>query len=520
MKRANRRIFKDSLIVTLINILGQICGFVFTMLVARKFGAGLAADAYYLAIVIPVTFVGIASGLLRVVFVPFLVEERIKNPERIQNLLGSIISFMLIVSCICAVILAMLSYFNILELGQGHEVKALTRILLLELILLIPLTIMTEFLFAIYNAYQKFALAEFANTLRYIIVIPFIVFVTEIIGIHALAIGHVIGQFIAFLLAAWIVYRQLGIGLKLRFDFDSAFKRILRLSIVPFVSYAIALFTPLISILTASYLAKGSVSIYSYAQKLAIIPTLVVGTGFLGVLVSHWSKYDSESDNKQFETSLNRSVSILITYLIPIVVLLYLLKEPLIQLLLQRGEFSEDAVLKTAEVFSFLAIAVLPTYLNMVIVRVLYIKKDMMSIFWLSSLRIVLHLLMCYFLAIVLLQGTVGIALSYLISISLVAVITFVIVHNNYMHFSMSMLGINTFKSLIGCLLMFICIYLFKAIGNALIVKSGLIVEILGISIIGALIYLIALKLVRHSDIVVVTEAVLNLRKKKSNLAA
>jgi len=56
MTSINRRIFKDSIVVTLLDLVGQALGFVVTMLVAKNFGANWVTDAYYLAFIIPGTF--------------------------------------------------------------------------------------------------------------------------------------------------------------------------------------------------------------------------------------------------------------------------------------------------------------------------------------------------------------------------------------------------------------------------------------------------------------------------------
>lgn len=513
MTSINRQIFRDSVIVTALGILGQVLGYMVTMLVAKFFGANWITDAYYFAAIIPGTFAAIISGVVRLVVVPVFVEERIKNPESFQDTIGATISITIIVSCIGMIMVAILSYSDIFSFGQNQETKALTRILLLELLPLIPFTIIAGVFGAVYNSFQRFGLAELANLVNYVVTLLALIFFTKSFGIHPLIFGNVIGQFLTLLLSGWIVYKKLGVDIRPRFTFNAAFKRMMRLSFLPFLTYTMALFNPLISRIIASHLTSGSISVIGYAEKIAIIPSMILGTGFMGVLVSHWSKTVAEGDEQQLQKSLNRSVSLLIMVLAPIVVGLFILREPLIRLLLQRGAFNEEAVVITTEIFSILVIAVIPTYLHMVIGRIFYIKKDMVSLFLVTSLGMGFHLLLSYFFAIMLGKGPAGIAVSNLISMSIVAFTTTLLVHKRYIRFSMDMQGGNILKALAGCILMSLCIYLFQYFGQELIMKWGLVLKIFSVTLIGGAIYIGFLWLVHHPDLIAVSEMVFGSRK-------
>lgn len=504
MTSINRKIFKDSIVVTLLGLVGQGLGFVVTMLVAKKFGANWITDSYYLAFIIPGTFVGIIGGVVKIVFVPVFVEERINNPENVSEIIGSIITAMLIASIVGVIIVATLSYSNVLSFGQSPEARALTQVLLIELLPLIPLTILSGIFGAVYNSYQQFGLAEVANSVRYAVVVATLVFLSKSFGIHSLVFGHVVGQFFTLLLIGWIVHKKLGLDIRPRFTFNPAFKRMFRMSLLPFLSYVLAQFNPLISRLIASFLTVGSISVISYAQKLAVIPTLVIGTGFMGVIVSYWSKSAAEGDEQQLQNSVNRSVSMLLTILTPIVVGLYILREPLIRLLLQRGAFGDEAVVVTAGVFSIFIIAVVPTYLHMVICRVLFVKHDIVSLFWLSLLGMGLHSILSYVLAIVLQMGPKGIALSTLASGSIVTITTTFIVYKYHVRLSLQELGNSMLRIMGGCLIMVCIIFLFQHFAQALIIKGGLFFEIFSVSLIGGVIYIGFLRLVCHPDVIAI----------------
>lgn len=517
MKSISRRIFKDSLIVTLFGVVGQALGFVAMMMIAKMYGANWITDAYYMAFIIPGTFTGIMFGLIKIVFVPFFVEERIKNPENVRHIFNMAISAMMICSIIGMIAVALLSYLNILSFGQNPEGKALTQILIFELLPLIPLTIISGVLSAIYNSYQRFGLEELANLLRYIAVIPALILLTGYMGIHALVLGHVAGQLLTLLFSAWLVYKKLGLSFRFHFTFSSDFKRILRSSILPFLSYSMALFNPLISRIVASFLDAGSITIITYAQRIALIPSLVIGSGFLGVLVSHWSKSSVEGKDEQLQRSVIRSFSMMITIITPIVIGLYVLREPLIRLLLQRGAFNENAVVVTAGVFSIFVVAVIPTYLHRLVGRVLFVKQDMISLFLVTCLGVGIHLLLTYVLAIILDMGPSGIALSTLISITVVSCTTIFIVHDKYIRFSVESLGGNIFKTLIGCMIMFFGIYLFHYFSKDWLLNHSLLFEIIGTGIIGGSIYMGFLWLVNHPDFIVISEMGLNMIKKKKH---
>jgi len=489
------------------------------MLVAKNFGANWITDSYYLAFIIPGTFVAIVGGVIKIVFIPVFVEERIKNPKSVEGMIGSTITAMLIASAVSIIIVAILSYSNVLSLGQSPEAKALVRVLLIELIPLIPLTIISAVFVAVYNSYQRFGLPQIINSVRYLIVIAALVFLSKSFGIHSLVFGHVAGQFFTLLACGWIVHKKLGLDISPRFTFSPAFKRMFRMSFLPFLSYVMAQFNPLISRFIASFLTVGSISVISYAQKLAVIPTLVIGTGFMGVIASYWSKSAAEGDEQQLQNSLNRSVSMLLTILTPIVVGLHILREPLIRLLLQRGAFGEDTVMVTAGVFSILIIAVIPTYLYMIVIRILFVKQDMVVIFFLGLISMFLQLILSYFLAITIQMGIEGIALSTLTSSSVVALLTIFVVHKRYVRISIKTMANNIIGVIAGCLIMGISIFWVKNWAQHLFARYGLCFEMLSISMFGAVIYIIFLRLIRHPELLTVFNLVFcNVSSRRSSL--
>lgn len=505
MESVNRKILGDSIFVTVLGLLGQGFGYLIVMLVAKIFGVNSITDAYYFAVVLTGTATALLTGVIKIILLPFFVDERTNHPETACRFFGSTITLMLIVSLLGALIIFTLSCFDILTMGFNIETKRLVRVLIFGLLPLIPLTIISGVYNAIYNSYQKFALAEATHSIRYGIVILVVIFFSSGYGIHSLVFGHIIGQIIALGFSIWIVHKKLGLRITPCFVLSPSLTKMLSLSWLPFLTYFLAQFNPLISRFIASFLDEGSVSVLAYAQQLAVIPSIFIGTGFTTVIVSYWSKLHAEENEQQLQHSVNRSVSMLTMVLIPTVVLLGLLREPLIRLLLERGAFTEQAVSITASLFSLLVIAVIPAYLHNLICRVLFVKKDVFALFWLTFLGVMLHSTLSFLLAVIMGHGVVGIAFSTIVSRLVVLSATIVLVHHLYIQFSFELHKRNLAQVVIATCVMGLFVYFIDTtLFSSSLAKIKLLFGVFLCLVSGAMVYVGSIWFLGNTDIVVI----------------
>lgn len=497
----NRQIFKNSVIVTAISAGVQCIGIFIPVLIAQRFGVNRITDSYYLAIALPSLLISIiVGGSIKIVFIPVFIEERIKNPDAVDKIVGGITSLLLLLSFLIMSIIAIIVKMDIIKFSPYPETAILTSQLIFEMLPLIPLTILFYLFNAVYNSYQRFGLAEVAQMLNFMITVFFIVFLSGKLGIHSVVAGKIVGQAVALLMLAWLIWRRLGVNLRLSWFILEGVKRMLKLSMLAFTAFIFASLNPFFSRLIAALLPEGSIAILGFAQKLALIPSLFIGGGFTAVLTSYWSKTLAEENGKTIGDSLNRVVSTLMMVLIPILTGMILLREPLVKIAFLRGAFDEEASNATMAVFALLALQILPSYIHNSVVRILHVNKAVKELVLVSFIGLIINVVLMYFLGVKMSLGVNGVALGMLLGTLSTMCMTIVVVHRKYISLSFKSLSTSFFKIIVATILMGFIVILIKNFIPVNFTLSDLIV-IISCGIIGIIVYVFALKLLDHKEL-------------------
>jgi len=491
----NQSIIKNSLRLSLLGIIATALGFIVLSMQADKFGASVEMDAYFYALIIPMTYIGIIVGVFKIVIVPGLIEERINNPDNLNNYIRSIMYFSLIASVVGIFIVSWVAYSGIIRIGEDPEVSILLKILLIEMLPLIPLIIFSGLFVSIYNSYQKFGLPEVTRLVQFLLIVISILLLSESFGVHSIVYGYVTSQLVILVFCIWLVRVKLGLNIKLNFKLDSDFRRLIQVSILPLLSYILAQLSPLLIRIFSAFLVVGSISSISYAQKLASIPAIVIGGGFLDVISSYWAKSVSEEQHEKLQSSLNETLAVLMSILIPFVTILYILKDQIIRLLLFRGELGEESLNLIIELFPILLIAILPSYINMLGVRVLFAKQDRKNLFLISLLSLVALASILSVLIFIVDMGVIAVAISILFSNTIAAIFTLYVVHKYHSPIFLVKLFNSIVQAILGSIIMYYFIFFIQGFFASFFEKNGLFIEIICIGLTGLFCYVFLIKL-------------------------
>ncbi len=501
MVSLNRRIFRDSLTVSGIGAFTQLIGFFVPMLIAMKFGASVVTDAYYLAVAVPILFVSIiVGGSIRLAFIPVFIEEQARDPESRSEIVGGLVFLLLVLSVILMIILAALVKLNVFDFAADPEAARLASQLTIELLPLIPLTVLFNLYTAVYQAQQRFALAELARSVVFISEVFFIVFLSGALGIRSIVAGQLVGQTLAMLMVAWLVRYTVGVSIRPRITIPSGLKRMLKLSTLAFAAFTVASLIPFMARMIAALLPEGSVTVLSMAQKLALIPSLVIGGSIGAVLTSHWSKQLAEQRRHMLKISFTRVLSGMFMLILPLATGLIILRQPLVDLLFHRGAFDETATAATVAVFAILAVQTVPTYLHTVIVRILHVEKAMKELFLITATGLAISVAGMYVLSIPLSSGVTGIAWGMVVGTSATMLITAVVVQRSFGLFDLGSFIRQGLKVLTATAIMSLVVHLVlqwvpfeEPLPNLL--------RLITCGIVGALVYGTLLHFFRHSEL-------------------
>jgi putative peptidoglycan lipid II flippase len=355
-------------------LLSRMFGFVRDMLIARYLGAGMAADAFFIAFKLPNFFRRLfGEGAFTVGFVPLYARFLGKDitPESkaaADAFAGQVISWLLPILVIFLVIMeaAMVPVMFGLSGGfDGDEQKfafavELGRYTFPYLALISLMTFFTGML----NARERFSAAAFAPVILNIFMISSLLFMgeTEMEKARWLAIAVSLsgaGQ----LLWVYVAARRAGLTVRLPVPKLSAeIKELFRVMGPAALGAGIIQVNLLIdTLLAARFLPEGSVSWLFYADRLNQLPLGVIGIAVGTVLLPGISRLIAGGDEVGAMRQQNRAIEFTLFITLPAAVALALIAGPIIATLFEREAFLPSDTAATAAALSIYALG-LPAY--------------------------------------------------------------------------------------------------------------------------------------------------------------
>jgi putative peptidoglycan lipid II flippase len=355
-------------------LLSRIFGFVRDVLLARYLGAGMAADAFFIAFKLPNFFRRLfADGAFSAAFVPLFSRALGKDitPEsqaQAEAFAGRVLGWFLPVLVIFLAVMEVAMVPVMFGLTGGFEDDTAKFDFVVELgrymFPYLALISLVSFYAGMLNAYGRYSAAAFAPVLLNISMIIALVSFGEsdIEAARAMAVAVSVAGF-AQLLLLYISARRAGIRIKLPKPKLSPDVKELFIILGPAAIGAgvmqINLFIDLL--IAARFLPEGSISWLSYADRLSQLPLGVIGVAVGTVLLPSISRLLSAKDDAGANRQQNRALEFSLFLTLPAATALALIAGPIIATLFERGEFSTADTSATAAALMVYALG-LPAY--------------------------------------------------------------------------------------------------------------------------------------------------------------
>lgn len=356
MNAESRQIARRAATVGGATLVSRILGFVRDLITAATLGAGLFADAFFVAFRIPNLLRSLfAEGSLTLAFIPAFSRVRAEEgEERAQEMARSVLAWL--VSILTAItVVAMIFAPELTGLiapgfARNPELLQTTSDLLRICFPFIIFISAVGLCMGILNALDHFFAPAFAPCL---LNIGFIVFAL---------VGWKLGLNVAYCLAWGVLVSGLGQWLfqqpflaRLGFAwrgpwrwFDPAVVRMGRLMLPSIFGSAVYQVNLLLGTLLASYLPVGSISYLYYADRLVQFPVGVFGLAVSTAALPSLSRLCAEGKLDEFSSVIRTSMRLSLFISLPAMAGLIALAGPLIALLFGRGAFGEGAIHSTA----------------------------------------------------------------------------------------------------------------------------------------------------------------------------
>lgn len=354
-------LLRSAATISSFTLLSRITGLIRDIFIAGIFGAGPLTDAFWVAFRIPNLLRRLfAEGAFSQAFVPILGEARnTETPERVQELLDRV-AMMLTVALMTVTVLGILGApwivgamaSGLLAPERHTEFGSavwMTRVMFPYIICMS----LVAFASGVLNTWRKFAVPAFTPMLLNIAMVLSGALLARhfVPPIHALAFGVVAGG-VAQLAVQWLALVHLGVAPRWGAGLVQAFKdptvrRILRQMLPAILGVSVAQLSLLINTNIATWLAPGSVTWLSFADRLMEFPTALLGIALGTVLLPNLSAAHAKQNHDAYSNLLDWGLRLVILLGVPAAAGMALLSQGLVATLFNYGAFTAHDVGQT-----------------------------------------------------------------------------------------------------------------------------------------------------------------------------
>lgn len=361
-----RNITKAAGLMSVATFISRILGYAKDMILAVFFGATGLSDTFFVAFRIPNLLRELfAEGSMSSAVIPVLTEHQTKYGDEEAKRLVRIIftSITIFVGLICvlgiiftpAIVTAIAPGF--LNMPDKFSLTVLLTRLMFPFLLFISLA---AIVMGALNTRRIFFIPAVAPAMLNITIIAAVLLLAPGMEqpIIAVAIGVAIGGLVQFAFQLPSFFKN-GYSLTPQYDFrHPGLKKISILILPATMGMAVAQINIFISTILASYLAEGSITYLYYSMRLIQFPIgifgVAMGMAVLPTLSEHAVKGDFDSLRSDFSFALR----LLFFMTIPAMAGLIALREPIVNMLFQRGKFDYAATIGTSQALLFYSLGI------------------------------------------------------------------------------------------------------------------------------------------------------------------
>ncbi|WP_119418681.1 murein biosynthesis integral membrane protein MurJ [Desertibaculum subflavum] len=401
-----------------LTLASRILGFVRDLLTAATLGAGLAADAFFVALQLPNMFRRLfAEGAFNAAFVPIFA-ERLSQGGRpaafsfAEAALSALLATLLVFTGLCEIFAPQL--ITVLApgfIGDPERFALTTDLLRLTFPYLLFISLVS-LLAGVLNAFDRFAAAAAAPIMFNLCLIVALLIAHGLAGdfAYALAWAVSIAGVLQFLWLA-IACRRLGLPLRLPWPRLTPEVRLMLRRMLPAAIGAGAVQINLfVNLMLSSLLPAGAISFLFYANRLMELPLGIIGVALGTALLPLLSREIAAGRVAQGMAHQNRGIELGLLLTLPAAVAMVAIPEPIIRVLFERGAFGPAETAGTAQALMAYGMGVPAFILIRVLVPGFHARGDTVTPLRVALAAVAVNLALN--LALIRPLGHVGLALA------------------------------------------------------------------------------------------------------------
>lgn len=390
----------DTITTTSWSTFGKSIGFLVPFFIAAWFGVTAETDVFFFAYGLVLFFIGIFSGAIENVLVPYISEIIAGDKKQLELFVGTISTSCIIGLSFLTVILILIAT-PVLHVITNFSTPQLHLLfmLLVEISPLLILITLTGILSGVLNAHKIFWLPAISPAFRALVTLSVIYVLKPKIGVHALSVGYISGELVRLVTLVSLILSKNLFPLKLCFCLSPRILQFLKTASYQSLAMVTVGLNPLIDKTMASWLGNGSVTIFEYADRLYAIPFTFLSSGFVVAILSHWSAdYYQHKDTEMFKQNIRKAIKAIFPITLIVVLILVFLSQMLVVIIYGHGKFPREKLSELQLVWTCYLLGLAPHMLAQVCaIGLLVLKRThvlMLVAFGMSVLNVIFNLLL------------------------------------------------------------------------------------------------------------------------------
>ena len=364
--------------VSVMTGISRVFGFLRDLLIAHVFGAGRLSDVFLAAFKLPNLFRDLlGEGALSSIFIPMYTGKN-KDENFAKNVFSWLMMILLGITLLFEIFMPLVVWILAPGFSDDPGKMQLTVVISRIMFWYVVFICASAFLSAILNAFSKFLLVAFMPVLLNVMLIGALLlaawFAPETV-LYIMAFTVVLSGIIQFAVL-WGRIRHHHFGLRLirpRWTpaIKSMFKR-LGISIIGNGFYQI---TIIVGTLVASF-QSGAVSWLYYSDRMIQLPFALIGLAVGTVLISSMSNAMAEKNMRSVYLQQNSSMRQSMMLIMPCVVGLFVLAEPIIKYLFEYGAWTPESTHAVAMAIMIQVLVLPAMMISQIYSKTLYASQD------------------------------------------------------------------------------------------------------------------------------------------------
>lgn len=395
--------------------LSRVLGYGREVAINTLFGQSYATDAYRAAFSVPdLIYLLMAGGALSAAFIPVFsnyVDSR--QEERGWRTASIVLNYVILFSLILIAIAfwqAPAIIHILIKNVPGEYVSLgafLTRIMFIQTLFMA----LNGFSMGILHSYNRFTGPALGALVYNVVIILVGLAFYKSLGVAAFSYGVVLGALVNFLVQIPFL-RRAGIKYYFCFDWrDEGFQKIMLLMLPVMVGLGVGQGNLLVTQRIATGLGPGIWSALDLGQKIMQLP-LGILSGSVGVTIFPiLAVLSARGERAEFKRALSLGLRLLLLISLPATFGIIALKEPLVGLFFEQGQFTREMTGITSKVLLFYCLGLFAYTALQVVNRAFFSLKDTLTPVLAAAATVAVNILLS--LALSQSMGYEGLALAY-----------------------------------------------------------------------------------------------------------